>query len=254
MAHALKLYWGLWSACNTGDIEYLKRQYAEYGDEVLSLMKEWNLIYYSPINTACQKNYALIVRWWLANIKNHFWVNITDSCGKTLLFIACEHGHLALVSLLTGKHSTNINMSNYHPFTPLAMACKNGHKRVVKMLLSQPDLFHDSQLPSCYLSALYVASFEGLENMVELLLQNPKTDINRKNGPRGDTPLMAAVKNSHFLVIHCLLANSNLDLDVKNNEGMDVLDIAREIQKCLPVYAKKGAMVFILETHKQSSK
>ncbi|KAK9743614.1 Ankyrin repeats (3 copies) [Popillia japonica] len=61
-------------------------------------------------------------------------VNVNDEVVIKSFYWAAEKGHLNIIKLLV-RHGINVNLQNYHGYTPLHIAVVNNHKGVVKTLL-----------------------------------------------------------------------------------------------------------------------
>ena len=75
-------------------------------------------------------------------------------------------------------------------------------------------------------TALIWASFNGHENVVDLLLQNPEIDLNSKNY-LGNTALIYAARNGYEKLVMLLLRHAKIDVNSKNQYGKNALDYAR---------------------------
>ena len=71
-------------------------------------------------------------------------------------------------------------------------------------------------------AVLGIASENGQEAMVELLLATDKVELNSKD-KRGHTPLCRAARNGHEAVVRLLLATGQVDIDAKDNSGQTAL-------------------------------
>ena len=140
-------------------------------------------------------------------------VNIMDSVGRTILMLACEHGHLKCVNLLL-KGGACVNMEgcrSYYDWNPLGLAVNNGHDAIIKLLL------------------------------------NKGADVNGfcplSKGVYG-TMLMLAVKQDHATVVKTLI-NAGADVNVVDYYGRSSLMYVCEKGniRCAKILLKAGADV-----------
>jgi len=185
--------------------------------------------------------------------------------GNHPLFIASQQGHVNCVKLLC-EYNAEVNKVPQIPngCTALYVACQNGHEDVVKILLSygaRHDLLYNGFSP------LYVSSQKGYFNIVKLLCE-AGADINhlslanttamyiacrfgyieiarylmkrRANiefrSSDGYTPLFVACINDYYNIV-ILLCQNNAKIDVVNNRGDKLYDLAMPVcKKILDVY------------------
>ena len=101
--------------------------------------------------------------------------------------------------------------------TALHFAADGGHKEVVQLILEDERVEVNAKDVRSY-TPLHFAAQEGHSGIVQLLLEDERVDVNSKT-ENGYTPLhSAAVKDNHEIV--CLLLNSP-SLNTANHVGDD---------------------------------
>ena len=162
-------------------------------------------------------------------------VNCSDKHGVTPLGNAADAGHVRVVKIFLADRRVEINASDKDGYTPLHAAAL-GRPRVVQLLLedkrldvnctTSPKLSRRGASAAWLYGGLYegatplhlAAQFNHTE-VVQLLLADPRTEVNCKN-KRGATPLMhhvmtALVENS-VPTLRLLLNHPSVDLkDIK---------------------------------------
>ena len=74
---------------------------------------------------------------------------------------------------------------------------------------------------------LYVASKTGYHDMVEILLNHDKTNVNKGRNSDGQTPLHVASENGHLGVVKLLVGDDNIEVNMaKNTTGTTALWMA----------------------------
>ena len=132
---------------------------------------------------------------------------------------AAATGELAeLQSLLTTHHpSEGVNLAHPNGWTPLMAAAANGHSDVVRWLLTQGA---DVNAKDRYAVTR--------RNLSTELLKSRSSDFHPSINPRiacvGWTPLHYAVAFQHLPIVDLLL-NEGADLDAKNADGDDPLNV-----------------------------
>lgn len=105
-------------------------------------------------------------------------------------------------------------------WTALAVASFEGHEKVVELLLSQPFVQVNKGTP------LTLAVKAGHIEVVELLLSHKKTDINSIRS--GETALWDAVNSNQAEIVELLLNNSRIDINKKGRSGTTPLQLATQ--------------------------
>ncbi|AXI23982.1 Ankyrin repeats containing protein [Cardinium endosymbiont of Sogatella furcifera] len=103
-----------------------------------------------------------------------------------------------------------INAQDNDRNTPLIMATQEGNQDMVKLLLEQPNIDvnktnREGNTP------LMMATQKGKEDIVKMLLKQPNIDVNKKN-IEGNTALGMAVKNKkHPAIVQSLLLDNRVN-------------------------------------------
>jgi ankyrin repeat protein len=145
------------------------------------------------------------------------------SAGSTILHLAAGLGNLELVKyLIENKHipiETPTNLGE----TALCVAAQQGKDEVVNYLLKAGA---NTQKPSREgLTPFLAALFQGHQSTMEILMQDPKFNINKMNDESGLTPLAIAVSHKHFPAIDFLLERG-VDVDGINFDETTPLSTA----------------------------
>lgn len=143
---------------------------------------------------------------------------------------ACRKGKLEKVIEFLQNPYLNADAKdekNYNE-TPLIYACFNGHIEVVKVLLNNDRA--DINLANKYnCTPLYWACQSGKFDVVKLLLRYSNLEIDSADNYDGFTPLMNACSYGHLEIVQLFLASGReIKLDIKANNGKTVFDLARE--------------------------
>jgi ankyrin repeat protein len=140
---------------------------------------------------------------------------------------------------LIHSHPVLLTSTTSEGFSGLILACKNGHYPIVEIFLQK---FHCSPNSTTLLpthTPIRAASIYGHYEIVSLLLQQPTIDVNAVSGGNR-TALMGAVRGKHFHVTKLLLQQPGINVQIRNDDGETVFDLARnstiEIQELLQHY------------------
>lgn len=171
-------------------------------------------------------------------------VNIQDEKGKTALMYAAEHNHKEIVELLLNhpnvkdKIDVNLecNLGDVPFFTPEMRKMPN------KMLenFASWEVLH-SLRRRVRATALSLAASEGHEEVVKLLLNHPKIDVNTPNSSLVGAfpPLASAVNKGHRGISKLLLDHPKinvafakaLEANAINNGHTDIAELLRNHPK-----------------------
>jgi ankyrin repeat protein len=159
-------------------------------------------------------------------------INTLDSNGIGPLYSAVWHNRLAVVQLLFQYRNLDVNVQTTDLVTPLHAASWLGHTDIVRLFLTMHSnrfpfflrSFLRSFLPSSWMrvvevnaqdkhgwTALSSAAKHGFDDIVDLLLQHPDTNINVRD-MHGWTALTRAVDGGHADTVRRLLRNKNIDV------------------------------------------
>lgn len=151
-------------------------------------------------------------------------LGVERSLTSTLL-AACL-GHTEIFKfLLNARISLRISMINI--CAALCCSASLGHDDVVKAIIEYDTELCKTAYYSYVNIALYLSAKNGHSKIVKNLISYG-ANVNRIS-PSKDTPLIKASENGHLETVNALISNSQVDLDISNNNGDTALMIA--IQK-----------------------
>lgn len=149
-------------------------------------------------------------------------VNQKDNHGFPPLVILANTNNVAGVHLFL-KNGADPNAVDANGRGALMWAAHEGHEEVVTLLLKQPKIKLNT-LSNLGESALLEAAGAGRNSMVQKLLQaGAKVDV---QGAHLYTPLMAAAQSGHLEVVKLLLQH-RADVTKQNEHGHTAVDEAR---------------------------
>ncbi|MBK2026882.1 ankyrin repeat domain-containing protein [Allofrancisella guangzhouensis] len=124
------------------------------------------------------------------------------------------------------KMLKNIFDRGYHKDTNLLyIACQSGHTEIIDLLLKEGSSDINKARNTGGSTPLYTACQNGHTEIVSLLLKNG-ADINKARNT-GTTPLFIACQNGHIEIVSLLLKNG-ADINKTKNTGTTPLSIARQ--------------------------
>ena len=109
-------------------------------------------------------------------------------------------------------------------FTCLMVATWENHDRVVELLLSTQGIQVNAKNENGS-SALHYACGNGSLASLALIVKSPGVQLNERNN-YGCTPIMAAIRNSQTQAVLQMAAVPDVCLDVKDEEGRSLEEIA----------------------------
>jgi ankyrin repeat protein len=139
-------------------------------------------------------------------------VNEAVWLGNSALTAAAEHGHEDVIRLLLQDGRVNLNAINACGDTALARAVKASRAKIVDDLLQTADIDPNQG------GAIFLAATKGEWGLVDMLLCDPRIDVNAKSGALngsdgGDSLLGIAAASGELAMVQRLLRNSKIDPD-----------------------------------------
>jgi len=171
-------------------------------------------------------------------LKQGFSVNTKDASYTTPLMSACEKGHLPIVNHLLSIPGVDVNEMNSDGKTALMYAAQNGYTPAVKVLLNHKTIDVNAK-DKRQGTALISAALNGHAEVVKLLLQRPELNVNHtpSYGHNAMTASAAGdIGDTKINVLHALLADPRVDVNLKNGSGVTTLLLLAE------KYASKEVM------------
>jgi ankyrin repeat protein len=162
---------------------------------------------------------------------------------KTLLMVACEHGHREVARWLLDR-GVSINKKDVERRTALWWACDCGHPDLVALLL---DRGADPTVSREGMTILMKASHFGWAEIVRMLLNHTAArGTLLHQDKRGRTALWRACWNGRGEVARILLQNG-ADHTMADNEGTTPMAIARKESIGRSISAGRAACVTELQ-------
>ncbi|UJH92801.1 ankyrin repeat domain-containing protein [Antarcticibacterium sp. 1MA-6-2] len=213
LGYAQKLY----RAVEDGDIDKVTTLLAKNAD-----VAEYNKKGLFPLwRSAADNNYEISE----LLIKSGADVNQKNKVApgnSTPIQIPCQEGYFEIVRLLV-NNGADVNLKGYLEFTPIRVAAQNGHMDIVRFL-SENGAEIDTKARDGATPLEHAAS-KGHFEIVKYIVENG-ADVNNINA-EGDFPIGEAAKSGHLTIIQLLIDNG-ANLSLKNNQGKNAFELAKE--------------------------
>jgi len=163
-------------------------------------------------------------------------INTQPPTGNTPLILASIYGHKDVIEYLIDKQ-VNLNVQNNYGLSALMDAIINRHPDIAELLIKKGA---DVTLKSNYgETALNIAAVSGYVDTAKQIIEkfialNPNNKealgkfLDTQNRD-GNTALIEAVENNRAKIVQFLL-NEGVNRNLRNNQNLNALDIARQKQ------------------------
>ncbi|XP_020623200.1 uncharacterized protein PB18E9.04c-like [Orbicella faveolata] len=233
----------------TGDLKDVQRCFSTKGnlDKLNPLLtKKFEPHGETALHLAVKYRREDIVKWLLQLEAD---IHATDCFSRTVLHTATdktedvhsstlsapdtstdETKHNNIIELILSCEGVNVNATDEYGHTPVKIAAESGKCEAVRLLLNKTANITIADKTDN--TTLHVAAKKGHKDVLELLLKtlgNNNTGIIGKQNKDKDTPLHLAVTSKNPTCVALLLnAGAASTMEVKNEQGQTVTDLARE--------------------------
>uniref|UniRef100_A0A1X7UIV1 Poly [ADP-ribose] polymerase n=1 Tax=Amphimedon queenslandica TaxID=400682 RepID=A0A1X7UIV1_AMPQE len=165
-----------------------------------------------------------------------FDINATDpfdNTQSTLLHIACQEGHVAIVLYLTSLPKCNVSAKTSNGSTVLHLSCKSRSLPILKHLVEEHQLdltIRDDN----GMAPVHVACEEGSLSIVKYIIDHSPLSLDMTDS-FGRTPLLIAAFSKNLPIIR-YLNSKNCNISILDDKGFNVIHIS----------AKRG---YVTQTH-----
>ena len=142
--------------------------------------------------------------------------------AKENLMIAAVTGNINEIKEIIHENATDINMIDNGGRTLLFWASQRGHSEIVHLLLNQSKIDVNKAEPETGKTPLLMSSINNHSIVVRLLINCKQIDVNKDTINR-ETPLMLASQRGYSSVVKMLLAHRNIDVSFATFEGKTAL-------------------------------
>jgi ankyrin repeat protein len=147
---------------------------------------------------------------------------IEETRGETGLMVALREASMKVFQVLLNARDIQLEAKAYNGDTALMIAADQGNKPAVEALLEK-----NAEINKPDWTALHYAAATGHNEIVQLLLD--KSAYIDAESPNKTTPIMMAARNGHIFTVKLLL-DQGADVTLKNEQGMDAIDFARQFE------------------------
>ena len=176
----------------------------------------------TPLHRAARGGVGAIMKFLMGATSDG--TEIQDDDGMTPLHVASRYGHTGAIEILLTKHA-QVDALSVDRLTPLHEGVLSDKKTVVDRLLDAGA--NQSQVDRNGRTPLFIASSQGYDGLVELLLRKDKTgNLRLQKDDSGQLPIHIAAKNGHLATLKALLNHDETSLVKEDREGHTPLALA----------------------------
>lgn len=158
----------------------------------------------------------------MLSAKGDVGINNTNHLHETSLFKAAEHGcYFAAEELL--RLEADVNVTNVAGKTALHIAAENGHNKICELLLLDPRVQMNKTNRNGH-TPLFAAAANSCYYAAHVLIKEYADPTIRDRHKR--TPLHAAARNASLLIMKDILRDGRADVDAADENGNTPLYIA----------------------------
>ncbi len=202
----------IWSAVNSGNMEFVRAMLQAGADVNAKDNNEWSVLHQAAFKGNLELAQLLI--------DHHADANAVDQDGKQPLLYAVYENHENVAQMLL-DHGANVNQVSDLGVAPLHVASWQGAEETMLSLLDHGAdvnvMDHDGMTP------LHNAVLMKKAQCMSILLNHPQINVNAQNAD-GNTPLHFAV-TTRFSKGMQLLIENGADLEIKDNAQVSPRDI-----------------------------
>ena len=205
---------------------------------------------YTVLHFAAQKNHRDMAKVLLANGSD---LNSLDKNQQSPIFLSVIFGSVEVTEILL-RHKANIELRDHIGWMPIHYAISKNHKEIVQLLINYgADMNeHISHLSNHWptLTPLYMASFKGLPDIVQILIENGACVDGRIRNL--ETPLIGATCKNHIDICKILLLYG-ADVSASDEVNKTALYIATYYghERIVKLLIENGANIHAKLTEKQ---
>lgn len=173
--------------------------------------------------------------------QKHVEINALDHRRSTPLCYAAYNGNPFTIELLIARNDVDLYCGTYDNRFPLSLAVESGNCTTIKLLLNrmrqqnpkvtgEVDHQFSAELNRSDLwgrTPLAIATEQGREDMVGLLVSLPEVDVNARTIRYGQgTALASAAKNGRENIVQLLLSRPDIDIGARDIHGRTPIQLA----------------------------
>ena len=147
----------------------------------------------------------------------------TDDTQSTLLHIACQEGHVAIVLYLTSLPQCDVSAKTSNGSTVLHLSCKSRSLPILKHLVEEHQL--DLTIKDYNgMAPVHVACEEGSLSIVKYIIDHSPLSLDMTDS-FGRTPLLIAAFSKNLPIIR-YLNSKNCNISILDDKGFNVIHIS----------------------------